>query len=366
MVGTRLESALAAGQGDVELRVRELGPMRRAAALSVREVPGVRRWDLDLQPMRWQVMQAVRARRVITREVAAWAPDVLYIHTHAAALTSADQLERVPTVLSVDASLWAWRAMAPDRRVMRHSTAALAPSLALERRVLRAAVMVQAWSEWAARSVAAASPEARVAVVHPGIDTRRYQPAPRITCGRPRILFVGGRFEQKGGQLLLDALRPALGQTVDIDVVTPADVPARPGLRLHRLRSEDPKLVELFQQADLLCLPTLQDASPWAVLEAMACGTPVIASELAGIPEMVGDTGVLVPPGDRSELALAINSSLADPDRRKQLGAAARSRCVQCFDSRRQADVLSELLRTAADTALRPRQKSRRARDRRR
>ena len=123
-------------------------------------------------------------------------------------------------------------------------------------------------------------------------------------------------------------------------------------------------LVELFHQADLLCLPTQQDASPWAVLEAMACGTPVITSELAGIPEMVGDTGVLVPPGARSELALAINALLADPDRRKRLGAAARSRCVQRFDSGRQAGALSELLRTAAGTAPRPRKRSRRARDR--
>jgi glycosyltransferase involved in cell wall biosynthesis len=353
MVGTRLQRALACAQGDVELRLCELGPMSGGAVLAVRDVPGARRWDLDLQPTRWQLVQALRARRVITRELAAWPPDVLYIHSHALAIGAADQLERVPTVLSVDAPLWAWRTMAPERRVMPYSRAALAPSLGLERRVLRAAITVQAWSEWARSNIVSASPSAQVAVVHPGIDTRRYQPAPRTAAGRPRILFVGGRFEEKGGQLLLDVLRPALGQTVDLDLVTPADVPTRPGVRLHRLRSEDPELVELFQQATLLCLPTRQDASPWAVLEAMACGTPVVASRLAGIPEMIGDTGVLVAPGDGPELALALNGLLADPNRRTRLGAGARARCLERFDSRRQASALRELLRAAADTPRR-------------
>ena len=365
LVGTRLQQALAP-LPDVELRVRELGPMSRGTTAVVRDVPGVRRWDLDLQPTRWQLVQALRARRVITRELSAWPPDVLYIHSHALAMASADQLELVPTILSVDASVWAWRTMAQDRRLMPYSRAVLAPSLGLERRAVRAAVTVQAWSEWARSSMVSASPRAQVAVVHPGIDTRRYQPAPRITAGRTRILFVGGRFDEKGGPLLLDVLRPALGQTVDLDLVTPADVPPRPGVRLHRLRSEDPELVELFQQADLLCLPTRQDASPWAVLEAMACGTPVVASRLAGIPEMIGDTGVLVPPGNGPELALALNGLLADPDRRFRLGAGARARCVERFDSRRQASALRGLLRAAADAPLRGPRHARRTRGRER
>jgi len=72
---------------------------------------------------------------------------------------------------------------------------------------------------------------------------------------RARVLFVGGRFAQKGGEDLLHALDGLLGEQVELDLVTPAEVAPRPGLRVHRLESADPELLERL--------------SPWSRLDAI-------------------------------------------------------------------------------------------------
>jgi glycosyltransferase involved in cell wall biosynthesis len=81
-------------------------------------------------------------------------------------------------------------------------------------------------------------------------------------------------------------------------------------------------------------MPSVRDARgnvdglPVVVLEAMAAGKPVVASDLAGLPLAVADgaTGLLVPPGDPGALAAAVGALLADPERARRLGAAGRRR----------------------------------------
>src|SRR5439155_16963685 len=146
----------------------------------------------------------------------------------------------------------------------------------------------------------------------------------------------GGRFALKGGHDLIAALEPLLGTDVELDVVTPADVAVRPGLRTHRLDADDPALVDLFQQADVLCLPTYGDAVPLVIVEAMACGTPVVASDGAAIGELLAgeQAGALVRPGDVAGLRAALVALLGDPARRAELGAHGRARCEARYDAR--------------------------------
>ena len=165
-----------------------------------------------------------------------------------------------------------------------------------------------------------------------------------------RVLFVASRFAAKGGHALIDTLAPRLGVDVTLDVVTPDPVAPRPGLRVHRLTGGSPELVALYQQADLLCLPTRGDAAPWVVLEAMACATPVLATGIGGIPDMVGDAGRIVPVGDQAALERALAELLADAPQREALGAAARARMERDYDVRRQAPRFAEVLRAAAGT----------------
>jgi glycosyltransferase involved in cell wall biosynthesis len=81
------------------------------------------------------------------------------------------------------------------------------------------------------------------------------------------------------------------------------------------------------------------------VLEAMACGKPVIASRIGGIPEQVvhDRTGVLFEPGNAAELTAAIRSLMANPRRREEMGRAARDRVEACFSLDRHGEGLMEL-----------------------
>jgi glycosyltransferase involved in cell wall biosynthesis len=257
----------------------------------------------------------------------------------------------LPIVLSVDATVWDWHAMGIWRSVRGWSRRALAPSLRLERRAFSAAWRVAAYTRWTADAVRHAAPDARIVELHPGVDLERWRPEPREPRERPRALFVGGRFSAKGGADLLEVARPLLGEALDLDIVTGARVPGATGVRVHRLQPNDPALVRLFRQADVFVLPTYGDAVPWAVLEAMACGVPVVAYDVGAIGELLdhGRAGVLIERGDRDGLRAALGELLADPERRQALGRAGRAHVEAQHDGRVQAQRLVRLLRAAVE-----------------
>jgi glycosyltransferase involved in cell wall biosynthesis len=338
----QLQDALRAGLAgtpEVQARFAGLTPIGRVArAVATRPVPLLGSAGLDFPTLRWHSVQALRARDDLRRELRAWPADAVHVHSHSIALAMAGTMRATPVALSLDVTVDDWARMPAWYPSDPHPSLAMAPSRTLERRALRRAAVVLAWTEWARRAVQHSAPGARVVEHHPGIDLDRYRPAARRERVRPRVLFVGGRFVEKGGEDLLWALGEELGSEVDLDLVTPVDVPARPGVTVHRLNPSEPKLLDLQQQADLFCLPTYGDGAPWAVLEAMACGTPVLSTRIGGIPDMLeqGRAGELVPHGDRKALRDALRALLADSERREQLGVAARARCEQHYDARRQ------------------------------
>jgi glycosyltransferase involved in cell wall biosynthesis len=346
----QLDAALRAGLTavpDVQARFAGLTPMGRwARAGAIRRVPLLARANLDFPGLRWHLVQSLRARGELRRELSAWPADVAHVHSSSIALTMAATMRTLPVVLSLDTTTHDWWAMPAWRPTRRYEAIAVAPSRVLERRALRGAALVLAWTAWARRAVERESPRANVIEHHPGIDLQRYRPAARRERARPRVLFVGGRFVEKGGEDLLRALGERLGRDLDLDLVTHAEVAERPGVRVHRLTPSDPRLLDLQQQADVLCLPTHADSNPWVLLEAMACGTPVVSTPVGAIPEMLeqGRAGVVVPYGDPRALGEALRAVLADPQRRAQLAARARVRCEIHYDARRQFAKLAERL----------------------
>jgi glycosyltransferase involved in cell wall biosynthesis len=349
----QLDAALRTGLAtlpDVQARFGGLSPVGRLpAALIERSVGTLARRNLDFRALRWHLVQSLRARRSIGRELADWPADVLHIHTQSVALASAGLMRSLPTALSVDTTIADWASM-PAWRPRHNHALALAPSRALERHALAAAALVFAWTDWARRAVEREQPLANAVTHHPGLDLERYRPAPHSERDRARVLFVGGRFVPKGGEDLLRALDGLLGPQVELDLVTPAEVAPRPGLRVHRLQSSDPRLIELYQQADVLALPTHGDATPWALLEGMACGAACVSTRVGAIPEMLdeGSAGLLVDHGDVRALGEALRALVADPQRRADLGGRARRRCEERYDLRRQVPALVDRLRGIA------------------
>jgi len=102
----------------------------------------------------------------------------------------------------------------------------------------------------------------------------------------------------------------------------------------------------IMRSLDLLVLPSVGDASPMVILEAMACKKPVIAAHSGGIPEIVinGKTGILIPPKKPLALAGAIEELVHDPGRARSMGLHGRKRVEKCYDIRRTVQEIRDLL----------------------
>ena len=333
---------------DVEARfvgLPEQGRMQRALW---RALPSLGERDLDFQQSRWHAVHARLARRVLLEELDSFRPDVVHVRSHSMALAMRSLIRRVPIVPVVDTTVWDWRSMAVWRPLRGHSRRVLWWSEHAERDLFRRAPLVLAMNSWAKAAVEREEPSARVVYHHPGVDLDRFKPGERNGAGNRRVLFVGGRFEEKGGLDLIAALDGRLGRDTELDVVTADEVPEGDGIRVHQLSNDDPRLVELYQRADVFCLPTHGDTNPWVLLEAMACGTPAISTEMAGIGELLGEgsAGILVSPGDKEALRRELSALLDNDERRRELGVRARAHVEEHFDARKRVPELIDLLRS--------------------
>jgi glycosyltransferase involved in cell wall biosynthesis len=331
-------------------RVVERDPSVQAEWLLVEPTTGL--WPATMFPFsrNYTLRSSANARRMVGR---AGRFDVVFLHTQTLALFSGLLARRVPSVLSTDATPKNMDEAFPTHRQQSP------PVEELKRRflgpVLRRPTYTMPWSEWCARSLVddyGADPR-RMHMVRPGVDLERWPAPPRASRGPLRVLFVGAEFERKGGPHLLAALA-ALEAEWECDIVTKSDVPGGDRVRVHRdLGQHDPRLHALFAAADVFVLPTLGDAMPWVIIEAMASGLAVVSTRIGAVPELVldGATGLLVGPGDVAGLAEALKRLAARPEVRLGMGAAARRRAEEMFDERRNGPQVLELLKRAADEA---------------
>lgn len=148
----------------------------------------------------------------------------------------------------------------------------------------------------------------------------------RFTYPKLKLLLIGdGPLEQ---QLRQKTLEFGLGENVVFG-----------GIRTE--------IAEILSIMDVMVMPSILEGFGIAILEAMACGVPVVATDVGGIPEVVanGDTGILVPARSSEALAKAIGILLADPVIRKQMADLGRTRAVNEFDITRTISKIEDLYR---------------------
>jgi glycosyltransferase involved in cell wall biosynthesis len=211
------------------------------------------------------------------------------------------------------------------------------------------------FSEWVAEGLVRKGgvPADRVLTLNVGIDLERWRFEPHCALGPPKILFVGGDFGRKGGDLLVDVFRRRFATRAELHAVSTGAPPTLPAdVRVYRnFAPNDEGLRRLFDEAAMLVLPTRSDFVPNVILEAMASGIPVVSTSVGGIPDLVvhGETGWLVPVDDGNALAGAMDSLLSDAGLRQRMGAAGRARVEARFNAAINVPRILSAMMTAAD-----------------
>ncbi|TET73933.1 MAG: glycosyltransferase family 1 protein [Dehalococcoidia bacterium] len=205
--------------------------------------------------------------------------------------------------------------------------------------------------------------EDRVRIVHNGVDTGIFRRLDHVEK-EPNSLVIVGKTEdkKKGVPFLLKAVQ-LLKDDVDVKVSVVGIQGPDDGYRTKLVQGLGigdrvtftghigaDELVRLYSSAEIAVTASLYEGFGLPAAEAMACGTPVIATRAGALPEIVGEygTGILVPPADPPALAAAIKRLLADRPLRQRMGEAARKRIEESFSwevaARKTLEVYEEVL----------------------
>ena len=197
----------------------------------------------------------------------------------------------------------------------------------------------------------------RLHIVHCGVDTAMYQQRNHSETGK-KLLFVGRLASIKGLPVLIDAIKLLVMNYPNLVLTIVGDGPDR------RLLEEQTKQLGLesnihfigplsqtevannLASTDVFVLPSFGEGVPVVLMEAMASGVPVVATQIAGIPELVEDgiSGYLVPPGDQKLLADRINDLLSNSELRQQMGQSGREKVKEEFNSLIEANRILTIL----------------------
>lgn len=200
-------------------------------------------------------------------------------------------------------------------------------------------------------------PPERIRTIYNGVAEAYFEapePPPRL---KPYVLFVGTIEPRKNVDRLLDAWqRLPAGVRREYELLLAGGAGWHCEATVHRLRSAgegirwmgyfpEPQLPELIRGATMVVYPSLYEGFGLPVAQAMACGVACVTSNVSALPEIAGDTAVLVNPESVEEIRGAILRLIESPDERRRLGAAARARAERLFRWERAARESLEFFR---------------------
>jgi glycosyltransferase involved in cell wall biosynthesis len=218
------------------------------------------------------------------------------------------------------------------------------------------------WERW--RGV----DEERIQVIYNGVDPARFSPAARGAprSERPLVVNLGLIFPLKGQLDLIDAAAEVRQSVPDVEFRfygSPSDVKyyAECQARIRQLELERTVAFagstkepwEVYRRADVVAMASISEGFPYALIESMLSGAAIAATDVGGVREALGLTGLLVPPCDPSSMAKAITTLLLSPEERRRAGHLARARALQYFTEDKFVDQYRESYQRL--TAMAPR-----------
>ncbi|MFN8594013.1 MAG: glycosyltransferase family 4 protein [Thermomicrobiales bacterium] len=340
----------------------------------------------------WWIFQFKRQQvRYLLRRYDPKQLDLVYIHTQTAATSILDLPRSVPAVVSIDLT---WKLAFQESRFV--STPLLRATLELERRIFERCDLVISFSDWAATSVIDdyGIPAAKVKVVRNGVTLP--PPLTGLRNGHAngahpngngyvanghvngnghhanghfgkngngngalhgedllKLGFIGNGFIRKGGDLLLKVHQEHFADLAHLTLVTHDAPRGLNGLRNVEIRTEVPwheLMTAVLPGFDLFVFPTRFDYSPYAVIEAMSAGVPVISTRVGAIPEMIEDGvgGFLIEADREGPLADRVGWAIDNRAELPAMGARARERATDLYAA---ASNYPRLLDTLAEVA---------------
>jgi len=211
-------------------------------------------------------------------------------------------------------------------------------------------------------------PAARVVTVHEGIDLGHVEAAPAANLHAelwlphhaPVVGNVAALVPHKGQRHLIEAAAIVVTRVPDARFVIAGEGELRPALerqiKEHHLEKHvfltgfRPDVLSVHKAFDIFVMSSVTEGLGTSLLDAMACGKPVVATTAGGIPEVVkdGKTGLLVPPRDHEAMAAALVTLLTDERARRAMGAAGEARVREHFSAERMVQDTLEIYRRVA------------------
>lgn len=362
------------------LRQRERALVRRYPDVDL-QVVTTERWreaEMDVVATEDELFRVRTARTHFSKHIQLFAydprPIIAALRDHKPHLID---LSHEPYSVACAEALTLCNWFAPRARIVMHTNQNIChryppPFNWLEQRAFRRISAAYACSETVREVLRAKGFHKPTPIITYGVDIAAFGPA---TEARERsqkkltIGFVGRMLPGKGLNVLAGALEKLSGDAWELLVV--GDGPERAGFEqslagaglLDRARftgaiSFD-RVPEYFKQLDVLVIPTettkrIREQFGRVIVEAMACGVPVIGSTCGAIPEVIDDAGLIFPEGDSEALAGALRQLLSDNELRRQLAQAGRKRVEEHYSWERVADQTYELFQQVLNTKEAP------------
>lgn len=282
-------------------------------------------------------LRLVKAGRCLIQAVRDFQPDILACHSTAAGLLGRFTIRnRIPTLFTAHG--WGFTQGAPILRRV------ILPIL--ERFAARFSSKIICVSQNDLRLAQRhhIAPKEKLVQIYNGVEIPH--PITKQLSNRVCIFFIGRLAPPKDPIMLIKAVQhlpEPIRQRVNVTII--GDGPDQHNLasaihdagldtivELAGSLSRDKTIERLQCEADLFVLPTHWEGFPYSILEAMACGVPVIASNVGGIAEAVDATcGILVPPNDERALREALTSLITNPQQRRAMGEAGKEKASRIF-----------------------------------